>query len=217
MPGITECRSSIRSDGCTENFVEGAQRSVLISSMGASSTTTRRPSPKRQAMPDSTLDLERMDTLAAFTARSLSTARPRPFGAALVHSKSGKLLLRALNNAFQAHDPSAHAEVRAIRLAAKRLKNISLAGYTLYSTCEPCPMCMSTALWAGVDRVVYGATIEDANRHCKQIRIPATEVASRSDMTCVVTGPVLRDRCYALFTDPRMLKAFRRWATRKRN
>lgn len=188
---------------------------MLISGMGDSSTSNRRPALTRQPIPDSSVDLERMAALAAFTARSLSTARPRPFGASVVHTKSGKLLLRALNNAFQAHDPSAHAEVRAIRLAGKRLKNISLAGYTLYSTCEPCPMCMSAALWAGLDRVVFGATIEDANRHCKQIRIPAMEVASRSDMTCVVTGPLHRDQCYALFTEARMLKAFKLWATRK--
>jgi len=61
---------------------------------------------------------------------------------------------------------------------------------------------MSAALWAGLDRVVYGATIEDANRHCKQIRIPATEVAARSDMACIVDGPVLRDECYALLPIP---------------
>ena len=60
------------------------------------------------------------------------------------------------------------------------------------------------------------ATIEDANRHCKQIRIPATEVAARSDMACIVDGPVLRDECYALFTHPRMLRAFKLWSTRKR-
>ncbi len=106
--------------------------------------------------------------------------------------------------------------MRAIRLATKRLKQLSLAGYTLYTTCEPCPMCMSTALWAGLDRVVYGATIEDANHHCNQIQIPATEVAARSDMSCVVEGPVLRDECYALFTHPHMLRAFRLWSTRKR-
>ena len=70
-------------------------------------------------------------------------------------------------------------------------------------------------LWAGLDRVVYGATIADANRHCKQIRIPAIEVAARSDMTCVVDGPLLRDECYALFTHPEMLRAFRLWSTRK--
>jgi tRNA(Arg) A34 adenosine deaminase TadA len=77
-------------------------------------------------------------------------------------------------------------------------------------------MCMSAALWAGVDRVVFGATIEDANRHCMQIQIPATEVAARGDMACADVGPVLRDQCYALFTDPRMLRAFRLWQTRKR-
>jgi tRNA(adenine34) deaminase len=158
-----------------------------------------------------------MAALAAFTARSMQTENPRPFGAAIVHSRSGRLLLRALNAVKQQCDPSAHAEVRAIRLAAKRLKKLSLAGYTLYTTCEPCPMCMSTTLWAGLDRVVFGATIADANRHCNQIQIPATEVAARSDMKCLVEGPIMRDECYALFTHPRMLRAFQLWSTRKRN
>jgi tRNA(adenine34) deaminase len=185
--------------------------------MEVASTVARRPPRKRQKTSDLAVDNERMAALAAFTARSLSTSRPRPFGASVVHTESGQLLLRTLNNVAQAQDPSAHAEVRAIRLAAKRLKNISLSGYTLYTTCEPCPMCMSTVLWAGLDRLVYGATIEDANRHCRQIHIPAAEVAARSDMKCVVDGPVLRSQCYALFTDPRMLKAFRRWTTRKRS
>jgi len=157
-----------------------------------------------------------MRALVAFTARSLRTENPRPFGASIVQTKTGTELLRVLNNVAGECDPSAHAEVRAIRLASRRLKQVSLAGYTLYTTCEPCPMCMSTALWARMDRVVYGATIEDANRHCIQIQIPATEVASRSDMKCVVDGPVLRDECYALFTHPKMLRAFRLWSTRKR-
>jgi len=157
-----------------------------------------------------------MRALAAFTARSMFTPNPRPFGAAIVHTRSGRVLLHALTAVKQQCDPSAHAEVRAIRLATRRLGKLSLAGYTLYTTCEPCPMCMSTALWAGLDRVVYGATIADANRHCNQIQIPAAEVAARSDMRCVVDGPILRDECYALFTHPRMLRAFRLWSTRKR-
>lgn len=157
-----------------------------------------------------------MAALAAYTARSMRTETPRPFGASVVHTQSGKLLLRALNAVRQQCDPSAHAEVRAIRLATRRLKQISLVGYTLYTTCEPCPMCMSAALWAGIDRVVFGATIADANRHCHQIKISATEVAARSDMRCIVDGPILRDECYALFTDHRMLRAFRLWSTRKR-
>ena len=130
------------------------------------------------------MDEERMETLVAYTAGSMKTERPVPFGASIVHSKSGEVLLRALNAVAKEHDPSSHAEVRAIRLATKKLKNTSLAGYTLYTTCEPCPMCMSTALWAGLDRVVFGATIEDANRHCRQIQISAKEVTERSDMRC---------------------------------
>lgn len=157
------------------------------------------------------MDEERMETLVAYTARSMKTERPVPFGASIVHSKSGEVLLRALNAVAKEHDPSSHAEVRAIRRATKRLKNTSLAGYTLFTTCEPCPMCMSAALWAGLDRVVFGATIEDANRHCRQIHISAREVTERSDMRCEVVGPVLRDRCYTLFTDSNMLRVFAAW------
>lgn len=171
---------------------------------------------KTHAAQGAHLDEERMRALAAFTARSLETATPRPFGAAVVATGSGKLVARALNSVQQSCDPSAHAEVHAIRLAARKLKSVSLAGHTLYTTCEPCPMCMSAALWAGLDRVVYGATIADANCHCNQIQISAAEVAARSDMKCVVEGPVLREECYALFTHPHMLRAFELWPSRKR-
>jgi|HubBroStandDraft_1064217.scaffolds.fasta_scaffold21005_2 tRNA(Arg) A34 adenosine deaminase TadA len=198
------------------DFSHARQRAVMLSSsMGVVSDSKRRATNERTA-PVQILDLQRMTAIAAFTARSMRTARPRPFGASIVHTKSGIVLLRALNAVAQEFDPSSHAEVRAIRKATRKLKQLSLAGYTLYTTCEPCPMCMSAALWAGLDRVVYGATIEDANRHCNQIRIPATEVAARSDMPCVVDGPILRDECYALFTHPQMLRAFRIWSTRKR-
>ena len=154
--------------------------------MGIASSSPHLTSRKNQRRAGPAADLQHMAALAAFTARSLKTASPRPFGASIVHTGSGKVLLRALNAVRQEFDPSAHAEVRAIRLAAKRLKKISLAGYTLYTTCEPCPMCMSAALWAGLDRVVYGATIADANRHCNQILIPAAEVdrARRHAMYC---------------------------------
>ena len=189
---------------------------MLSSSMGVTSKVTWARVGKRTTAKGLSLDNERMAALVAFTARSMRTESPRPFGASIVDTRTGALLLRALNAVKQENDPSAHAEVRAIRKATKRLKQISLAGYTLYTTCEPCPMCMSTALWAGLDRVVYGATIEDANRHCNQIQIAATEVAARSDMTCIVDGPLMRDECYALFTHPQMLRAFSLWQTRKR-
>ncbi len=175
-----------------------------------------RPNGRRPPASKPALDRERMVALAAYTARSMGSDYPRPFGAAIVHSRTGQVLVRALNNVAREFDPSCHAEVRAIRKATRLLRKTSLAGYTLYTTCEPCPMCMSAALWSGIDRVVYGATIADANCHCDQIRIPATEVAARSDMRCVVDGPVLRDECCALFTHPEMVRAFRNWPTRRK-
>jgi tRNA(Arg) A34 adenosine deaminase TadA len=184
---------------------------MLSSSMDVTPATSRRVSAKAQFVRDE----ERMAALIAFTARSMKTDRPIPFGSSIYHAKTGEMLVQTLNAVAKENDPSSHAEVKAIRLATKKLKNPSLAGYTLYTTCEPCPMCMSAALWANLDRVVYGATIEDANHHCNQIHIHAREVAERSDMGCKVVGPVLRAQCYALFTHPNMLLAFSTWTTRK--
>jgi tRNA(Arg) A34 adenosine deaminase TadA len=152
-----------------------------------------------------------MTALVAFTARSLKTASPVPFGALIVETATGKPLMRALNAVRREIDPSSHAEVRTVRKAAKKLKTPSLRGYTMYTTCEPCPMCMANALWAGLDRVVYGATIADAARHCRQIYVPSRELARRSDMECVVEGPVLRELCNTLFDHPNMQRVFATW------
>lgn len=154
-----------------------------------------------------------MRALYRFTARTLKTDRPVPFGALIVETRSGKPLMQATNAVMPENDPSSHAELRTVRLACKKLKLTSLAGYTMYSTCEPCPMCMANALWARLDRVVYGATIADANRFCLQIHIPARQVARRADMPCIVDGPVLRDLCVKLFMHPKMQRAFRRWSS----
>lgn len=162
------------------------------------------------------LDEKRMREVYDFTALTMARAHPAPFGALIVKTKTGKRLMRATNAVMRENDPAAHAEVRTVRRACKKLKRTSLAGYTMYATCEPCAMCMANALWAGLDRVVFGATIADANRHCLQIHIAAKEVARRSDMNCKVDGPVLRELCNSLFTHPNMLKAFRNWSSRKK-
>jgi tRNA(Arg) A34 adenosine deaminase TadA len=161
------------------------------------------------------MDEAHMGEIFEFTARSLNTSRPVPFGALIVDTRTGERLMRATNAVLRESDPSAHAETRTVRLACKKLKRPSLAGYTMYSTCEPCPMCMANALWARLDRVVFGATIEDASLYCLQIHISAKEVARRSDMACIVDGPVRRDLCNTLFTHPNMQKAFRTWSTGK--
>jgi tRNA(Arg) A34 adenosine deaminase TadA len=163
-----------------------------------------------------TLDEERMRQLYHFTARTLESKSPVPFGALIVNSRTGLQLMRATNAVRRENDPSSHAELRAVRLACKKLKRISLAGFTLYSTCEPCPMCMANALWARLDRVVFGVTIADAKRYCLQIHLPAEELARRADMSCVVAGPALRDLCNTLFTHPNMQRIFRTWSTGKK-
>ncbi|WP_158823512.1 nucleoside deaminase [Granulicella sp. S156] len=162
----------------------------------------------------SAVDQERMRSVAAFTAETLSTDHPVPFGADIVNTSTGERLMRAVNRVGPDHDPSAHAETLTIRLACAKLGSVSLKGYTLYTTCEPCAMCMACALWSGLDRLVFGATIADASRFVSQITIPAKEVAQRTDLHCVVAGPVEREVCVKLFTDPRMQKAFAMWKKR---
>src|SRR5579859_2492334 len=78
-----------------------------------------------------------------------------PVGSVLVHE--GRVLLAAHNTVWADTDPSAHAEMNGIRRVAKKLARVSLAGCTVYTTLEPCPMCLAACHWAKVDRIVYGA------------------------------------------------------------
>ena len=187
------------------------RRSFLLQA-GATSLTAGSLAAHALASDEGTAaDHERMQSLAAFTAQTLSTDHPMPFGADILSTATGERLMRAVNRVGLDHDPSAHAETLTIRLACAKLGSASLKGYTLYTTCEPCAMCMACALWSGLDRLVFGATIADAGRFVSQISIPAKEVARRTDMHCTVTGPVQRETCVKLFTDPRMQKAFALW------
>jgi len=83
-----------------------------------------------------------------------------PFGATVV--KDGVVVATGQNRVTADLDPTAHAEVQAIRAAAKAIGDFSLAGCTLYTSCEPCPMCLASSLWARLDRVVYAADRHDA-------------------------------------------------------
>jgi tRNA(Arg) A34 adenosine deaminase TadA len=187
------------------------RRSFLVQAGAASFSTGILATDALAADGVSAIDRERMRSVAAFTAETLSTNHPMPFGADIVSTATGERLMRAVNRVDPDHDPSAHAETLTIRLACAKLGSASLKGYTLYTTCEPCAMCMACALWSGLDRLVFGATIADAGRFVSQIRIPAKEVARRTDLQCVVAGPVEREGCVKLFTDPRMQKAFAMW------
>jgi len=85
-----------------------------------------------------------------------------PFGAVIV--QNGELVAEGQNRVTANLDPTAHAEVMAIRAACQATGDFSLAGMTLYTSCEPCPLCLSASLWARLDRVVFAADRDDAAR-----------------------------------------------------
>ena len=83
-----------------------------------------------------------------------------PFGACVV--KDGKIIGKGINRVIKDNDPTAHAEVVAIRNACKNIKSHDLSGCELYTSCYPCPMCLSAIIWANIKKVYYGNTKEDA-------------------------------------------------------
>lgn len=85
-----------------------------------------------------------------------------PFAALIV--RDGKVVASGCNQVTSRNDPTAHAEIVAIRTACAAMQSFSLAGCELYTTCEPCPMCLAAALWSRVDRVVYACDRADAAR-----------------------------------------------------
>lgn len=84
-----------------------------------------------------------------------------PFGACIV--KAGKIIGKGSNHVIENNDPTAHAEIMAIREASKTLNTYDLSGCELYTSCYPCPMCLSAIIWANIKKVYYGNTKEDAS------------------------------------------------------
>lgn len=83
-----------------------------------------------------------------------------PFGAVIV--KNGEIIAKSANKVVSKNDPTAHAEVSAIRLACKKMGTHSLEGCIIYTSCEPCPMCLGAIYWAHMDAIYYGNTQKDA-------------------------------------------------------
>jgi guanine deaminase len=85
-----------------------------------------------------------------------------PFGAVIV--KGGKVIAKARNMVLETNDPTAHAEINVIRIASKKLKRFNLSDCVLYSSCKPCPMCLSAIYWARIKKVYFGCTSKDAEK-----------------------------------------------------
>lgn len=123
-----------------------------------------------------------------------------PFGAVIV--RDGKILGTGVNRVVPNNDPTAHAEVTAIRNACSALGTFKLEGATIYSSCEPCPMCLSALYWAGVSRICYGNTKTDA----KEIDFDDSFIYDQLDLPygqrSIKCEHFMRDRA---------LHAFRKW------
>lgn len=136
---------------------------------------------------------------ARFMKEALAEARTAllegelPVGAVVV--RGGEIIARAHNGRERSHDPTAHAEILALRRAAERLGNWRLTGCTLYVTLEPCPMCAGAVVQARVDRLVYGAPDEESGCAGSLYRI--TEDPAFTHFT-PADGGVLSGECSAL-------------------
>ena len=121
-----------------------------------------------------------------------------PFGACVV--RDGRVIARAHNTVLRDSDPSAHAEINAVRAACAALGSHDLSGCIVYATGEPCPMCLGCCYWAHVPRIVFGSSLADSEAigFGELPYAPAT-LLSGAARPLLVEGGVLRDECLGIF------------------
>lgn len=120
-----------------------------------------------------------------------------PFGAVVV--KGGAIIGEGCNRVLASNDPTAHAEVVAIRAASAHLGSFQLRGCELWTTCEPCPMCLAAAFWARVDKIHYGCASEDAARAGFDDRILYEELARAHGERTLPIAQIMRDEALGTF------------------
>jgi guanine deaminase len=123
-----------------------------------------------------------------------------PFGAVVV--KDGKIIARGANSVTATNDPTAHAEVVAIREACKVLNNFQLEGCEIYTSCEPCPMCLGAIYWARPDKLYYANSKEDAAAVDFDDKFIYEELAKPIEKRILFTERMLNDEA---------LEAFKKW------
>ncbi|MFV0470178.1 MAG: nucleoside deaminase [Dysgonomonas sp.] len=123
-----------------------------------------------------------------------------PFGAVIV--KDGKIVAEGNNCVTLNNDPTAHAEVTAIRKACKKFKTFDLSGCVIYTSCEPCPMCLASIYWAHLDKIYYGCTKTDAKNIGFDDSFIYDEIALKPEKRSIPTKNILNAEA---------LSAFRMW------
>ena len=132
---------------------------------------------------------------------NVESGRGGPFGAIIV--KGGKIIATGTNQVTASNDPTAHAEVVAIRRACEVLKSFQLDGCEIYCSCEPCPMCLGAIYWARPDKIFFANTKEDAAKIKFDDNFIYDELARPLDERKLFTRQILREEA---------LEAFRKWS-----
>jgi guanine deaminase len=121
-----------------------------------------------------------------------------PFGAVIV--KDGVIIARGFNRVTSSLDPTAHAEIDAIRKACQRLADFRLGGCEIFINCEPCPMCLAALYWAGIDKITYAATRKDAAAIGFADDLIYEEIGKPPDGRRIPMVQVMRREALAAFT-----------------
>ena len=127
-----------------------------------------------------------------------------PFGCVIV--KDDKIIAEGSNKVTSNNDPTAHGEIVAVREACKKINNFSLNGCELYSTCEPCPMCLSAIYWARIEKIYYANTRDDARKIDFDDSLIYTELQKNIDKRKIPMVQIMRNEA---------LKAFELWDKKK--
>lgn len=130
--------------------------------------------------------------------QNVEEGRGGPFGAVIV--KDGKIIARGVNEVTSSNDPTAHAEVVAIRKACEQLKSFQLDGCEIYTSCEPCPMCLGAIYWARPSKLFYANTKTDAAEILFDDQFIYEELARPIPERKLFTQQILREEALEAFT-----------------
>jgi tRNA(Arg) A34 adenosine deaminase TadA len=155
------------------------------------------------------VDFNAMMAMAVAEAKVSRKEGNQGYGAVLALGEN--ILVKAHHTAVTERSPELHAELNAVRQAVRQSGDVNLSGGILFSTCEPCPMCSSLAVWANLTTLVYGVSIEEtASLGIASIRVAARQIVENSPRTIEVIGGVLAEECRALCEPP--LTSLAAWA-----
>ena len=120
-----------------------------------------------------------------------------PFGSVIV--KNNKIISEGMNRVTKSNDPTAHGEIVAIRNACKNLEDFSLKGCELYTSCEPCPLCLSAIYWSRIDKVYYANTRNDAQKIDFDDSFIYSEIMKKIEQRKIPMRQQLRDKALEAF------------------